>query len=369
MRIIAQRTRTGEFLNWDVPVSNPVITYKYSGGQSITGVIPTEFAELMHRPDGMKVLEEWGTTLYLEDDDNGEILGGALFEKASYNGPQLTLDTCGFAAYPNGVPYEGHFKQTNLETLDAVREIWRWLQSQEGGNIGVQVDATTRTGVLLGNVVNEQKQKEPYLLEYWDNVDCGQEIDKLAGATPFGYRETHRWNAQKTDVEHRIDFGYPHLGVKRNLTFEQGVNIRGVVTPQFEGDSYANSAVGLGKGEGAKMIRVRVPNTSRKVRRVITFKDETVDNEKLLASMTRNELKLYSDPLTISDVIVDAYHPDAPVGAYREGDAIYVKAEVPHFGEYEAWNVITQKAFNVDTGLVTLSVEPINRFPISGVSS
>lgn len=368
MRVIAQRTRTGEFLDWDVPVSNLSITWKYSGGQSINGTIPVEFAHLMHRPDGMKVLEEWATTLYLEDDDNGEILGGALFEKASYSGPQLTLETRGFAAYPQGIPYEGHFKQTSIETLAAVREMWRWMQSQQGGNLGLQVDQTTMTGVLLGNEVNEEKKKEPYLLEPWDNVDCGQEIDKLAGATPFGYRELHRWNALKTDVEHFLRFGHPHLGVKRQgLQFIQGENVRGVITPSFEGDTYANAAIGLGKGEGAKMTRVTVANSTRKIRRVATFKDETVGDAKMLLKMTQNELKLYRDPIVITDVVVDAFHRNAPLTSYMEGDAVFVEAEIPHLGEYRGWNVITQKTYNVSAGTVSLSVEPADRFPITGV--
>ena len=46
---------------------------------------------------------------------------------------------------------------------------------------------------------------KPYELVWWNATNCGEEIDKLAGQTPFDYIERHAWNADKTDVLHYFD--------------------------------------------------------------------------------------------------------------------------------------------------------------------
>ena len=115
---------------------------------------------------------------------------------------------------------------------------------------------------------------KPYELVWWNATNCGEEIDKLAGQTPFDYIERHAWNSDKTDVLHYFDMGYPRLGVQKpDLLFNEE-NILEVVPIQEDEDSYASAVLVVGAGEGAEVgggqeLRCDVGAVERRVGGVI----------------------------------------------------------------------------------------------------
>lgn len=469
MRFIAQRALTGEFLDWELPLSAPEITRELSGPGSVSGVISPETAR-MRDSDGRLILDEWGTFVYPEAD--GLIRAGTIVVNSRFEGPEWRLDCAGFTTYPHGVPYIGRLREIEIDPLDVVREIWEHMQAQPDGDLGMIVDNTTSAvtvgtplvyeadlrkdsqenwwildrltqdvrdnppdtdtpiqdtadealdhlrddGVIredfswngmsalakrfndslrfvfyarnpdhnyswpeskseyetfLGSVnqLYRRTDAQPYELLWWEDTDCGQEIDSLVDEIPFDYLEEHNWNSDKTDVEHRLRLGYPRFGRKRSdLRFAQDENLIDVVTPERDGSRFANEGIGRGAGEGREMTRVRIPQRDGRLRRPFLFTDKTVGRKDRLRALTRDELNSRRQLLEIPEVVVEAEHDNAKWGSYRPGDDIRVQAEVDWVGEVDVWHRITSETYRPDEGTVTLQLRRSDAFRYGSIS-
>ncbi|MCX5182661.1 hypothetical protein [Streptomyces sp. NBC_00268] len=394
-RFIAQRALTETIVDWDVPFalsSNP--KRDLSGPGSMTGTITPEYSRIIG-DDGLPVLEEWGTKLYLEID--GEIRWGGVVTKTSFDGPQFTVACEGFSCYPHGIPYEGYIisgkkitpkdpyagKDKNhdgwvdgkkgkqkvppapkpyggprIDVFDAFRHIWWHVQSRTGGDIGLDIDSHD-----LGELLGTSDGEDPWELAWWDNPDCGQVLDTLTSQTPFDWLETHAWaNSTSNTITHRIRLGKPRLGRKRtDLRFMDGENIAAIAKPEGMGDDYANEAIVLGKGEGKKMKRAQVyrPRDGR-LRRVATVTDKTLSSEKALRTRGDKELAGRTANLQIPAIQIWD-HPNARFGSWSLGDDIRVQVHVPWVGDVDVWHRIIGDEISAD-GMCTLTLKRSDSF-------
>ncbi|MFG3715808.1 hypothetical protein [Micromonospora sp. NPDC047730] len=154
-RYIAQRAVTGEFVDWDVPIARDELSWSLSGPGSLRGTIAPDVGRL-RGPDGRPLLDEWGTLLYAEAD--GEIRWGGVVVQSGFSGSAWRVEATGFTAYPHGVPYLDLYSKVGVDPLDAVREVWRHVQAQPDGDLGMLVDPTT-TPVRLGKPVTPAYQE------------------------------------------------------------------------------------------------------------------------------------------------------------------------------------------------------------------
>lgn len=379
-RFIAQRALPEEILDWDVPFTltgNP--KRDLSGPGSMAGTIAPEYSRVIG-PDGLPILQEWGTKLYLEID--GQIRWGGIVTKTQFDGPQFTVQCEGFSSYPHGIPFEDYIisgqkitpkdpwagKDKNndgyidgskpkkkvppapkpyggprIDTFDAFRRIWAHVQSRPYGNIGVQVD-THNLGELLGASNGE----DPWELAWWDNPDCGQTLDTLTSTTPFDWIETHGWTGSGNTIEHRIRLGRPRLGRKRtDLRFADGENITAIAKPEGMGDDYANEVVVLGKGEGKKMARAQVHRYDGRLRRVATVTDKTLASAKALRTRGEMELAGRTSALQIPAVQIRD-HPNARFGSWQLGDDILLQVHLPWVGDLAIWHRIIGDEISAD---------------------
>ena len=356
-RYLAQRALTGQWLDWDLPVARDELTWALSGPGSLRGTLPPDYG----RPlgvDGRPVLDEWATFLYAEADGIirwGGILTGCTFDNASWH-----LDAAGFSTYPTGLPYLDAYRQTGVDPAQVIRDIWRHIQAQPDGNLGITVDALT-TPVRLGTTA------EPFDLAWWEAPDCGQTIDTLAKQTPLDYVEEHTWSGPST-VAHRIRLGYPRLGRRRtDLAFIQGDNIITTVAAALDGSLIANEGIGIGKGEGRATLMRRIPTRDGRLRRALTYTDKTVNTTSMLDSLVRRELAAHADPLTV-DTIEIINHPHAPIGSWQLGDDILVQADVPGLGPISTWSrVVGWSLTGADRAVLTL--KPSSSFTYGAVPS
>ncbi|MEV7684245.1 hypothetical protein AB0O64_37815, partial [Streptomyces sp. NPDC088341] len=243
-------------LDLDVPIAREELSWALSGGGALRGSVSPDVGGL-RAADGRMVLDEWGTLLYAEA--AGQIRWGGIVTRSQFQGPTWSVEAVGMAAYPTGLPYLGEFVSEGVDPLDVVRELWSHVQAQPDGDLGMLVDGTT-SPVRVGS------KNEKYAVVWWEATDCGSEIDNLAKETPFDYAEDHWWSGD--EIRHRLILGYPRLGRRRDdLLFEQGVNVTDVVAPTRDGDAYANELVGLGSGEGRKVLLRRIPERDGRLRR------------------------------------------------------------------------------------------------------
>jgi hypothetical protein len=345
--------------------------------------------------DGMPVLQEWGTKLYLEVD--AEIRWGGIVTKTSFDGPQFTVACEGFSNYPHGIPYESYIisgkkitpkdpyagKDKNhdgyidgskpkkkvppapksyggprIDVYDAFRHIWSHVQGRPGGDIGIDIDNHD-----LGELLGTSDGEDPWELAWWDNPDCGQVLDTLTTQTPFDWLETHAWaNSTSNTIAHRIRLGKPRLGRKRtDLRFMDGENIAAIAKPEGMGDDYANEAIVLGKGEGKKMKRAQLyrPRDGR-LRRVVTVTDKTLSSDKALRTRGDKELAGRTANLQIPAIQIWD-HPNARFGSWSLGDDIRVQVHVPWVGDVDVWHRIIGDEISAD-GMCTLTLKRSDSF-------
>lgn len=325
-RYIAQRALTGEWLDWDLPLTVGELSWALSGAGSLRATVAPDVGGL-RAADGSPLLEEWGTLIYAECD--GEIRWGGVVTRSEFAGSSWDIEAAGFTTYPHGVPYLGEYIRQSVDPLDAYREIWAHIQSNPDGNLGVTVDSTT-SPVRLGTVA------EPYSLTWWEAPDCGGELDSLAKETPFDYVEEHAWYGDT--ITHRVRLGYPRLGRRRDdLAFIQGDNVLSVVEVDRDGDGFANEVIGLGAGEGRKSIQRRIPQRDGRLRRPHVYSDKSVSTTARMDALCRSELATRRNVVEVASVDV-LNHPHAPIGSWSLGDDVLIRADIPWLGEVAIWS-------------------------------
>lgn len=328
-RYIAQRALTGEFLDMELPLHRDELTWELSGAGALRGSVSPDTGT-MRASDGRLLLEEWGTLIYAEAD--GEIRWGGIVVSSDFDGASWKVEAAGFSTYPNGLPYTGEFRRTNLDPVDAIRHIWEHIQSHPDGRLGVAVTGDSST-VRIG------LDDDPYELLWWEAPDLGSEIDALVRATPLDYVEEHTWNGD--EIEHRLRIGFPRVGRRRDdLAFIQGDNVSSVVAPSLDGDLFANEVLGIGAGEGQGAVRRSTAVRDGRLRRTTVYTAKDVSNTARMDALIRNELQRRQLTLNIDEISVTD-HPNAPIGSWSVGDDILVEASLPWLGDIALWCRIT----------------------------
>lgn len=363
MRYHLQRVGTREWLSRDFDLAEGVTTRALSGPGGVSGNIAPEL-RFQRAPDGLRYLEKWGTLIYAED--GGLIRGGGIVTEVEYEGEHLILEAPGFTSYPAEMPYasawpaadDPEYPGVQIDPMAAFRHIWAHLQSFPDGDLGLVVD-NVKTPVRIGT------NAERYRLRWWDNVDCGGELDTLASNTPFDYTEEHRWaDADKSDVTHRLRIGYPRLGRRRtDLRFVEGENI--TVTPSVSdsGEEFANEWIGIGKGEGSRMKYARAAARDGRLRRARVVTDKTADQERIDTIVGAQMRK----SLEVEDIagleMID--HPNARIAAIDPGDEILADVDSPHLGRVRIWLRVTEIAEAANGYTASLATTRVTAFSYS----
>lgn len=374
-RLIAQRILDGEIVEWELPVADD---FEYV--EQLSG--PTVMHGSFH-PEIISVqeLNLDGYAYWLHVEINQEIRASAIMLPPQYAESALTFSAEGVSATPHYTIYDGVFQQIQVDPLSVVRTIWNYVQAQPQADLGVIVSglsspvrlgepARTETTVTdNGDGTTTTTIKDvpaaPYELVWWNATNCGEEIDKLAGQTPFDYLERHAWNADKTDVLHYFDMGYPRLGVQKpDLLFNEE-NILEIVPIQEDEDTYASAVLVIGAGEGADTIRgYAAQSFGDRVRKEVVITDKTITDQARANSRAFTELAIRRGrAFEIAEIVIDAYHTNAPIGSYKAGDDIRIEVDIPWLMEtHIAWYRITSITTNPSSDKVRIAVSHAGAF-------
>lgn len=367
LRFIAQDVLTSQFLHWDLPIRDAEITYVLSGSKSITGALSPEFPEIADL--GLTPRNTW---IHAEED--GQIRGSGILQPGSLEGDSLKIDCAGFASYPHLIPYRGEYSVIGEDTLNIVRHIYSHVQSFPSGDLNVTLDPLL-SGVKLGTQKKDVEfetssgsdvafESGPYELNWWTSKNCGQEIDELAKQTPFDFLERDRWNDDKTEVLHHVQFGYPRVGGKKqNLTFTQDTNIVEVIPIAEDESLYCTEVHVLGAGEGRKRVQGSyVGSTSSRVRVPVVIEDSSYTTVARARAAAEAEYHRRQATTGVESIVIDARHENAQLGTFSEGDDILVQAKVPYLGRIALWHRITEYATSENNAKAVLKLRRSDTF-------
>lgn len=377
LRFLVQEIRTDKWVDWDLPLIEPEITWTLSGPMLVKGKLRPEL------PLGYN-LEAWAHYIHAEED--GQIRASGIVQPGTIDSEteSLTVEAMGVAGYPNEVIFGGEISEIQVDPIDVVRSIWDDVlnhddaprhvtvadtvspirlgkpsvqQVDENGVPQFDEETDSETGAVTSSTP-KMTEEQPYEL-FWFNVPvAGQEIDNLAKETAFDYCETVSWNDTKTFVNHHIDIGYPRLGRLRNdLRFAQDENLTAAVPVVESPDFYASETILQGAGEGRKGIfgRAAQPH-SKRVRVVRVAVDKSITDQARADTAARDDLRLREAVLSLQEITISDTHPNAPIGSYAVGDDITVIAEVPWVGDVVMRNRITSFTWKPDVNKVTLQL-------------
>lgn len=353
-----------EWIDKDVQLSDAVVVEADSLPGSISGYLPLAYHN-MRRPDGSLLVQEWGCMLIAEQKGYDPL--GCIVDGVSIEDGRLKIDAGGFTSYPEGQPWLGPDRaEVDVDPLDMVRVIWDHLQSYPAGNLRVKVDplqSPHRIGYPEENVSfttdageDVSFDKGPFRLASWATENLGKTLTDLKTETPFAYREHTNWTANKRDVTHRLELGYPKLGKRHHrLHFEIGQNV--VVNPGLQEGDYSSELMMYGSGEGRKRMSnsALVTKPTTRLRRATTRTDRSLGSKKRATAAARPILETLSGAYTIESVdVID--HDLAPYEQWTVGDEIRVKGDAG-WVQLDTWVRITEISTDCTTGRRNLKVE------------
>lgn len=369
-RFLAQSILTGKWLEWDLPL-DAQITLAESGPTVIAGSFEPEIARVAD-------LGLDGHAAWIHHEESGLIRASGIMlpGEVDSESERLTVEAVGISAYPHGIPYEGAFDLgspvgVGIDPLDVWRHIWGHVLSHPDAPTGVTLDQSAspvRIGEPERDVSFETSGGEqvdfsagPYRLDWWENKDCGREIDELAADTPFGYRERPIWSdATKTVVTQHIEVGHPRIGRRRpDLRVAQDENLLDAVPVEEDPDTYVSQVLVLGAGEGSTRVRGYAGNRlGGRVRRVAVIDDKSITTRKRANSVAAEELARRQASLReISEVVLDAKHLNAPLGSFLAGDSLFIEADVPYLGEIAAWHRVASLTYAPGAETMSLALQ------------
>lgn len=338
-RYIAQRldgSGNGEFLSFELPLQDVQYTKTISGFDTISASVSPVFQRLL-ATDGLPILNQYGTAIYAEND--GEIRAGGIFTDESFEGPKWNITATGFAGYSSDMPWvssdANNYLGVEVDPLDVLRVIWAHIQSHPGGNIGLEIDPLKtgkKIGVELAQVEFDTQagpvsfESGPVQLNWYTNHDLSSDINSLAEATPFDWREHHFWDGE--EIRHRLELGYPRLGRQRpELRFVVGENVNTIPSVSRSSEDYASEVVTLGAGEGRKMIRGGASRPTGRLRRPKVIVDSGLGSLAAANNQAKREIAWRTDVLSITDIQV-RNTASAPLGSVEPGDEILIQGRL-----------------------------------------
>jgi hypothetical protein len=348
-----------EWVDRDLPLSNAKVSRAISNPAGIVGELPLGTLSTSK-------IREWGSLLISEQEGHEPV--AAIVDRLTINGDMLQVEAGGWSMYPMGTPWLGKdWSGVQQDPLAILRMIWAHVQSYPDSDLGVVVDSLVspvRVGTKEEQVSFKTDTGEevsftagPFTLNWWSTDDLARVINDLAADTPFQYMERNSWLNDGEEIRHRLQLGYPAIGVRRpNLRFEIGVNVT-LPPPLDEGD-YASEILMLGAGEGRK--KVRAPRMTRKtdrLRRVKVVTDSTLDSSADAARAARPILDRMTAAYSVDQLsIID--HEAAPLGSFNPGDEIRLIGDAG-WEDLNMWVRVSETEVDCETGDVTLRVEAV----------
>lgn len=353
----------------DLPLTGVSITDSVNAPPEIDAQLSPEYAMLTDE-NGDSLIRKWSSAIYAEEDD--VLAGGGILVDDSIDPESATLQLSGmgFSGYPNGQPYTeadtwppNPYPTGGIEPMDAFREVWRHLQAQTMGNLGVEIDPSN-TGKLIGKMVAQGTfdtengplsfEYEPFLLRWFETHDLGDVMQTIATNTPLDFREELSYRDDGT-IRKFIRIGYPRIGSRRHdYTFIMGQNVA-LSSIDAPDDEYASTILGLGAGEGSAMKRAMVYRSDEtRIRRATVFESKASRTSAAINLAAQAELRAR---LALDEVTEITAMPDhvEDLLAVQPGDEVRLVGDTP-FREVDMWVRVMSRTRTPESGTLEFTV-------------
>lgn len=308
-----------EIIETELPLDVDSLDRSLSVPSGMDGSITNSTKRL--KVNGRPIFEPWNTVIIAEA--SGIIRGMTIYRKPTFAGSKWTLDQIGLPGYAIGQPYTEERSYTDKDPLDIFREVWRHLQSQPNGNLGLTID-DLQSPVRVGTpTVEGDNTSGPRLLNPWDTKNLGATVDEYARETPFDWVEEFSWEGDQPHCHLRL--GYPTLGTRKDkLRLALGENL--ATEPTISNADEVNQFFVLGAGEGRDRVRGYAGVSDGKLRRATVVDDKSITSVPAANARARGGLAGARGAFVIDEL--DVYdHPNAPLAAIELGDELPCYAE------------------------------------------
>lgn len=202
----------------------------------------------------------------------------------------------------------------------------------------------------------------PFVLDWWNSTDIGQEIGTIQQEAVFDWYESHSWtDSTKTAVHHRLAFGAPRIGMRRTeLRFCEGENIVQPAQMTRDGSQFASTVLGLGAGQGSAQIRSTVSNYGGRLRRVTVYTDQTVTTTARMSAKATKVQAAMSNIDAVTQIVIKN-HPNAAFGSFAPGDDILVQL-CTGWRNTSIWSRVLSMTQDPTTNLMTVNLARSDSF-------
>lgn len=273
----------------------------------------------------------------------------------------LKLRAEGFSNYPKGLPWLENWNPIAVDPFEIVSRIWTHIQSFSNGNLGVQVyPSSSGTQMLPGFSFNNEEFVQEFFaifIREIDRQDCGDYINRLARDIPFDYAEESQWNSSRTRIDKFIHLGYPKLGITQSaLTFRMNENVLQTSKKQEIEQNWFSDISLKGYFPG-KEYSVQLGNADpNRLRRVMDELDLNINSQERAAAWAHRKLVRRNAPAYFESIIIDPYHPNAPMGTFDIGDTIRVQGPAPWVGSIDQDHKVMAMAWDESKNVVQLNL-------------
>lgn len=239
----------------------------------------------------------------------------------------MTLRGQGFSGYASGIPWLQNWNPIAVDPFEIISRIWTHIQSYSNGNLGVTVYPTVSgTQMLPGFSFENEEFVQNFFaifIRSVDRNDCGDYINKLCRDIPIDYFEESVFNEDKTAILKKIRLAYPSGGVDQtDLIFRLGENVA-TATPKQEAEiNWISDITIKGYFPGKEYSSTLANADPDRFRRVQDEQDLKIDSNERAAAWAKRRLTRRQIPNYFESIVVDPYHPNAPLMSYDVGDLI-----------------------------------------------
>ncbi|XBA13358.1 minor tail protein [Gordonia phage Xenia2] len=337
MRLIVEAANTREILTRDLDVTEATFSKTLSGPCQIQATVPWK------GPNSEYIkFKPWGQIVHVEETimGNRRILGSGIVQPSELdeNTGDLQLVAEGFSAYPKGIPWLQNWNPIVVDPFEIFVKAWQHIQSYPTGNLNVTVTPTSSGTYMLPGFSFDGSE---FILDFFafflrqaDLRDIADILNGLARDIPFDYLEVSEWNVNRTQIDKKIQLGYPMMGVQQEamvLRFGENV-LAGKAKPEAEIE-WSSEVLIKGWWPGKVYSSDFTNDDSDRFRRVVKEEDAQINSKERALAWAKRKLTRRQVPDYWEELTIDATHSNAPFGQWALGDEIKVEGYMPWVGK------------------------------------
>lgn len=371
----AQRIVSGEILHAELPLSDVRIARVRNGAMSLRANLDSSRDLLLlasqKHSDGLPVLHPWATWILAEDSAGTLRYGGPLTR------PVLSttsgVEAGGVTSWLRRQYWTGpEYRKIQEDPATIIRDL---VAGTSAADLGIRVTGATSTPIRVGTEPEEVSfttesgedvaftahNDGPYLVLRHEGVNIGEEIQSLCSVEPpLEYEERVSWvDRDAGTVRYDLHLAYPRLGRRRHdITFDTSYNAVASVQSVGEGNDYANTVVGIGRGEGLKGVFVVEESRPSLVPPVMTVLEDKSATASRMRGLAKAKASAVSVPFHIPRVTVR----HSQIGTWSLGDDVYTTVRNSS-GVFSQWCRVVSEDWSPDTlDVAELTLAPSESF-------